>query len=78
VNFHVFLVITEYFLMFDQDSDQKIAITELKTLQKVMYKITLDETMVEHVIADYDKDGETLKHTFEVKRNYFPPKAPLR
>ena len=50
--------------MFDQDSDQKIAITELKTLQKVMYKITLDETMVEHVIADYDKDGETLKNTF--------------
>jgi len=63
--------------MFDKDGDQKIAKTELKTLLKVLYKITLDETMVEQVLADYDKDGEALKHTIEVKHNYVPTKTLL-
>jgi len=53
--------------MFDKVGDQKIAKTELKTLRKVLYKVTLDETMVEQVLADYDKDGETLKHTLKIK-----------
>jgi len=59
----VFLVITEYFLVFDQVGDQKVVKTELKTLLKVLYKISSDETIVEQVLADDDKDGEALKHT---------------
>ena len=49
---------TEYFLMFDTDGDQKIEKTELKTLLRVVYKQTPDDAMVDKCLQQFDTDGK--------------------
>jgi len=55
---HYGVSVTEYFLMFDTDGDQKIEKTELKTLLRVVYKQTPDDAMVDKCLQQFDTDGK--------------------
>ncbi|XP_052768916.1 uncharacterized protein LOC128209102 [Mya arenaria] len=62
--------ITELFMMFDKDGDNKIEQAELKTLLRVVYKTNPDERMVEEQLHKFDTDRSGTIDLEEFKQLY--------